>query len=134
MPLLGSLILPAEARGYENSFYDLQETATNLIKTINQMEEKTLEAGDPFAYNLSMEYRREYKSLLQALNKDLDKTGELLTATRKKEEQIRFSTILNAEEKRDELEALQSVRNSLLKGIDKERVYWKENIIENIRP
>ena len=121
-PLIGSLLLPPEMRGLENEFYELQDTVTNLIQTMNQMEKRALNSGDPFAYNLSDKYRIEYRGFLQALNSTLEQQAELLSQSRDKEAEVLRSNILSAQEKTEQLTGIQATRNIILKDARRNRI------------
>ena len=133
-PLIGSLLLPPEMRGLENQFYEFQESVTNLLKTINEIEKRAVDTGDPFAFNLGAEYRTEYKGLLEALNAKLGNTAELLSQSRDKEAKVLRDNTLSPVEKSRELQSIQATRNQILKGIGEERISFEEGFVPEIRP
>jgi hypothetical protein len=133
-PLIGSLLLPPEMRGLENQFYEFQESVINLLKTINEMEKRAVDTGDPFAFNLGTEYKTEYKGLLEALNAELGTTAELLSQSRDDEARVLRDNTLSPVEKSRQLRSIQATRNQILKGIGGQRISFEEDFMSQIRP
>jgi hypothetical protein len=133
-PLIGSLLLPPEMRGLENQFYEFQESVINLLKTINEMEKRAVDTGDPFAFNLGTEYKTEYKGLLEVLNAELGITAEQLSQSRDDEARVLRDNTMSPVEKSRQLRSIQATRNQILKGIGERRISFEEDFMSQIRP
>jgi hypothetical protein len=131
-PAVGSILLPSEGRGLENDFFLLKETADNLLGSMKINQDRMLKEGDPFALNLSKEYRTEYMEDLMILTKELNQTQEFLRQTYVEQRRIENSD-LSGEEKTELITDLQNLRNFELKGINDQRMKLEKGLFEDIR-
>ena len=131
-PAVGSVLLPTEGRGQENDFYLLKETADNLLSSMKTNQDRMLKEGDPFALDLTEEYRTEYMEDLKSLTQDLNKINETLRETYLEERRV-VNSDMSGERKTERITELQDLRNFILKGINDRRMKLEKGLFEDIR-
>ena len=131
-PAVGSILLPKEGRGQENDFYLLKETADNLLSSMKTNQDRMLKEGDPFALDLTEEYRTEYMEELKSLTQDLNKINETLRETYLEERRV-VNSDMSGERKTERITELQDLRNFMLKGINDRRMKLEKGLFEDIR-
>ena len=131
-PAVGSVLLPTEGRGQENDFYLLKETADNLLSSMKTNQDRMLKEGDPFALDLTEEYRTEYMEDLKSLTQNLNKINETLRETYLEERRV-VNSDMSGERKTERITELQDLRNFILKGINDRRMKLEKGLFEDIR-
>ena len=131
-PAVGSILLPREGRGQENDFYLLKETADNLLSSMKTNQDRMLKEGDPFALDLTEEYRTEYMEDLKSLTQELNTINETLRETYLEERRV-VNSDMSGERKTERITELQDLRNFILKGINDRRMKLEKGLFEDIR-
>ena len=95
-------------------------------------QDRMLKEGDPFALDLTEEYRTEYMEDLKSLTQNLNKINETLRETYLEERRV-VNSDMSGERKTERITELQDLRNFILKGINDRRMKLEKGLFEDIR-